>query len=157
MQKNTIPVPEKGTYKWQLFDYWSGEYRQTHATHNAYIALNFAGALDACKSKFQALVQQHRAKLADAETGARHQRAVERLQNNLSGAAVAYELPFPVTNATSARELAGVVEMRLAATYADLAGATTGSDRNDAVLAARECAVRGITWGAPTAAFPGLD
>ena len=73
------------------------------------------------------------------------------------GAAVAYELPFPVTDATSARELAGVVEMRLAATYADLAGATTGSDRNDAVLAARECAVRGITWGAPTAAFPGLD
>lgn len=73
------------------------------------------------------------------------------------GAAVAYELPFPVTDATSARELAGVVEMRLAATYADLAGASTGSDRNDAVLAARECAVRGITWGAPTAAFPGLD
>ncbi|MDZ7890479.1 MAG: hypothetical protein U5L73_01830 [Rhodoferax sp.] len=94
MQKNTIEVPEKGTYKWQLFDYWSGEYRQTHATHTAYIALNFAGALDACKSKFQALVQQHRAKLADAETGARHQRAIERLQNTLSGAAVAYESGF---------------------------------------------------------------
>jgi hypothetical protein len=73
------------------------------------------------------------------------------------GAAVAYELPFPVTDATSARELAGVVEMRLSATYADLAGATTGSARNDAVLGARECAVRGITWGASTAAFPGLD
>lgn len=73
------------------------------------------------------------------------------------GAAVAYEAPFPINDAASAKELAGLVEMRLAATYADLAGASTGSDRNDAVLAARESAVRGITWGAPTAAFPGLN
>jgi len=94
MQKNTIQVPEKGTYKWQLFDYWSDEYRQTHDGHNAYIALNFAGALEACKSKFQALVQQHRAKAADAATGARHMRAIERLQNTMSGAAVAYESGF---------------------------------------------------------------
>jgi hypothetical protein len=94
MQKNTIQVPEKGTYKWQLFDYWSGEYRQTHAGHNAYIALNFAGALDACKSKFQALVQHHRAKASDAATGARHMRAIERLENTMSGAAVAYESAF---------------------------------------------------------------
>jgi hypothetical protein len=94
MQKNMIQVPEKGTYKWQLFDYWSGEYRQTHAGHNAYIALNFAGALDACKSKFQALVQHHRAKASDAATGARHMRAIERLENTMSGAAVAYESGF---------------------------------------------------------------
>ena len=73
------------------------------------------------------------------------------------GAAVAHEPPFPINDAASARELAGLVEMRLAATYADLAGASTGSDRNNAVLAARESAVRGITWGAPTAAFPGLN
>jgi len=77
--------------------------------------------------------------------------------NEQPGAAAAYEPPFPITDAESAARLAGVVEMRLTATYADLAGASTGSDRNDAVLAARECAVRGITWGAPTAAFPGLD
>ena len=47
MHKDTIQVPEKGTYKWQLFNYWSDEFRQTHADHSAYIALNFAGALDA--------------------------------------------------------------------------------------------------------------
>lgn len=94
MQKNTIEVPEKGTYKWQLFDYWSGEFHQTHAGHNAYIALNFAGALEACKSKFQALVQQHRSKAGDAATAARHMRAIERLQNTMSGAAVAYESGF---------------------------------------------------------------
>lgn len=72
------------------------------------------------------------------------------------GAAVAYDPPFPVVDAATAGELAGLVEMRLAATYADLAGASSGSARNDAVLAARECAVRGISWGAATSAFPGL-
>ena len=51
MNKETIKVPEKGTYQWQLFDYWSDEFRHTHADHSAYIALNFAGVLDACRNK----------------------------------------------------------------------------------------------------------
>lgn len=93
MNRESIQVPEKGTYQWQLFDYWSGEYRQTHADHSAYIALNFAGALDACRNKFKALVQHHRqqATCANAE---RHQRAIARLQNTMSGAAMAYESCF---------------------------------------------------------------
>jgi hypothetical protein len=90
MHRDPIQVPEKGTYKWQLFDYWSGEFRQTHADHSAYIALNFAGALEAC----QALMQHHRAKAADATCSARHMRAIERLQNTMSGAAMAYENGF---------------------------------------------------------------
>jgi hypothetical protein len=94
MQRKLIEVPEKGTYKWQLFDYWSGEYRQTQAAHNAYIALNFAGALDACKSKFQTLMQRHSAQAQDSEKAARHMRAIERLQNTMSGAAVAFESGF---------------------------------------------------------------
>lgn len=94
MHRDTIQVPEKGTYKWQLFDYWSGEFRQTHAEHSAYIALNFAGALEACRTKFQALVQHHRAKAADASCSARHMRAIARLQNTMSGAAMAYESGF---------------------------------------------------------------
>jgi hypothetical protein len=94
MHKNTIPVPEKGTYKWQLFNYWSGEYRQTHTDHAAYIALNFAGALDSCRSKFQTLVQKHRAQAADAAKAQRHLRAISRLQGTMSGAAMAYESGF---------------------------------------------------------------
>ena len=94
MHKNTIPVPEKGTYKWQLFDYWSGEYRQTHTDHAAYIALNFAGALDSCRSKFQTLVQKHHAQTADTATAQRHLRAISRLQSTMSGAAMAYESGF---------------------------------------------------------------
>jgi hypothetical protein len=94
MQRDTIPVPEKGTYKWQLFNYWSGEFRQTHAQHSAYIALNFAGALEACRTKFQTLMQHHRSKAADAATAARHIRAIQRLENTMSGAAMAYESGF---------------------------------------------------------------
>jgi len=91
MHKDTIPVPEKGTYKWQLFNYWSDEYRQTRADHSAYIALNFAGALDLCRSKMQALVQHHRQFVCDAAVGARHSRASARLQNTMTGAALSYE------------------------------------------------------------------
>lgn len=108
MNKETIRVPEKGTYQWQLFDYWSGEYRHTHADHSAYIALNFAGVLDACRAKFQALMQHHRQHACDAKGGLRHSRAMARLQNTLSGAAMSYETCFrrgaysaPTTRSTS--------------------------------------------------------
>jgi hypothetical protein len=94
MHKDTIRVPEKGTYKWQLFSYWSDEYRQTHADHSAYIALNFAGALDACRSKLQTLLNHHRQHVGDPRVGARHHRAIERLQNTMSGAAISYESCF---------------------------------------------------------------
>jgi DNA polymerase III alpha subunit len=94
MNRDIIQVPEKGTYKWQLFNYWSDEYRQTHADHSAYIALNFAGALDACRAKMQTLLQRHR-QLADPSVAqSRHQRAIERLQNTMTGAAMAYENGF---------------------------------------------------------------
>ena len=72
MHQEAIQVPEKGTYKWQLFNYWSDEYRQTRADHSAYIALNFAGALDACRSKLQTLVQRHSQAGSNASTRARH-------------------------------------------------------------------------------------
>lgn len=97
MPKTTIQVPEKGTYQWQLFDYWSDEFRQTHADHSAYIALNFAGVLDACRNKFQTLIQYHRQHLNDAKNGIRHSRAIARLQNTMSGAAMAYESCFHQT------------------------------------------------------------
>lgn len=93
LQKSTIQVPEKGTYKWQLFNYWSDEYRQTHANHSAYIALNFAGALDVCRSKLQSLIQYHRQQAAQSACN-RHNRAIARLQNTMTGAAMAFENGF---------------------------------------------------------------
>ncbi len=94
MHRNTIQVPEKGTYKWQLFNYWSDEFRQTHNDHSAYIALNFAGALDTCRSKLQTLIQHHRQQADKSATCERHQRAIERLQNTMTGAAMAFESGF---------------------------------------------------------------
>ncbi len=91
MQKETIKVPEKGTYQWQLFDYWSDDFRHTNAEHSAYIALNFAGVLDACRSKLHTLIQHHRQHMADAKGGKCHSRAIQRLQNTMSGAAMSYE------------------------------------------------------------------
>ncbi len=94
MHRNTIQVPEKGTYKWQLFNYWSDEFRQTHNDHSAYIALNFAGALDACRNKLQSLIQHHRQQASKAVACERHHRAIARLQNTMTGAAMAFESGF---------------------------------------------------------------
>lgn len=94
MQRNSIQVPEKGTYKWQLFTYWSDEFRQTHNDHSAYIALNFAGALDACRTKLQTLIQRHRQLASKTPACARHHRAIARLQNTMTGAAIAFESGF---------------------------------------------------------------
>ena len=94
MHRDPIQVPEKGTYKWQLFNYWSGEFRQTQADHSAYIALNFAGVLESCRTKFQSLMQRHSAQAAQAPNAERHIRAIKRLQNTMSGAAMAYERNF---------------------------------------------------------------
>jgi hypothetical protein len=94
MQKTPIQVPEKGTYQGQLFDYWSDEYRQTHADHSAYIALNFAGVLDACRLKWQSLLRHHQQHAAVAHNGSLHQRAIVRLQSTMTGAAIAYESGF---------------------------------------------------------------
>ena len=94
MHKDSIQLPEKGTYKWQLFNYWSDQYRQTHKDHNAYIALNFAGALDLCRAKLHGLIQHHRQQASQASTAERHQRAIERLQKTMTGAAMAFESGF---------------------------------------------------------------
>ncbi len=70
------------------------------------------------------------------------------------GAAGGY-LTGPVESPEQARALLAGVEARLAATYADLAGQCTGSDRTESVLAACECSARAISWGGPPEAFPG--
>ena len=65
-----------------------------------------------------------------------------------------FEVPAITTDA-EARQLLADVEGRLAASYADLAADTPGGDRTDAVLAARECSVRSVSWGGAPQAFPG--
>lgn len=89
-----IKVPAKGTYKSQLFEQWSVEFRQTHADHVAYIALHLGGVLDACRSKLNELIAYHRQHARDAQKGSGHNRAIARLQNTMTGAAITYESSF---------------------------------------------------------------
>ncbi len=94
LRKDIIKVPEKGTYKWQLFKQWTDEFRQTQADHVAYIALHLAGVLEPSRTKFDKLMQHHRQQLCDSSKMQRHSRAIERLQNTMSAAAMSYESNF---------------------------------------------------------------
>jgi|GEM_PF-419946 hypothetical protein len=89
-----IKTPAKGTYKSQLFEQWSVEFQQTHADHVAYIALHLGGVLDACRSKLKELMDYHSQQARGGLASTRHGRAIERLQNTMTGAAVAYESSF---------------------------------------------------------------
>jgi len=73
---------------------------------------------------------------------------------SLPGAPGGYDVA-PPSDEQQARSLLADVESRLAATYADLAAATSGDERVNAALAACECEVRAIGWGGPPEAFPG--
>jgi hypothetical protein len=68
-----------------------------------------------------------------------------------------YVLPFPVTDAASARRLAAHLEAGCAGVFADLvAGATSATLRGFAASTLRECALRHLEWGGSPTAFPGL-
>lgn len=70
----------------------------------------------------------------------------------------AYALPFPVTDAATARQLAGVLEQRLGPLYTDLVAAGSDPDvRALAALAVVDTAVRATRLTGTTSAFPGLD
>ncbi|MEO3779983.1 ferritin-like domain-containing protein [Micromonospora sp. B11E3] len=57
-----------------------------------------------------------------------------------------YALPFPVTDRESALRLAIEVEARTAAYWRAVLPHTTGTDRNRALAALTDCAVRATRW-----------
>lgn len=106
----------------------------------------------------------------DAQEAARRDRAAhERLRGALRrhllaldadpvAARPGYTLPFTVDDDASARELAGVLEERLAGLYVDLVGSGPEPDLRE--LAAESLvanAVRRARWTGETTPFPGLD
>ncbi|MFY1619896.1 ferritin-like domain-containing protein [Micromonospora sp. WMMD736] len=99
---------------------------------------------------------------------AAHRRRRDAVVVQLSGAGgtvppdrAGYALPFPVTNRASALRLAIEVEERTAAHWRAALASTTGADRNQALAALVEYAVRATKWRKaagvtpPTVAFPG--
>lgn len=61
-------------------------------------------------------------------------------------AAAAYDLPFPVTDADAARQMAVLVEERVAAVWRATLPELTGEDRERALAALVETAVRATGW-----------
>ena len=84
---------------------------------------------------------------------AEHRRQRDRLLAVLAAAntspppvPAAYDPPYPVIDASSARRVAALVEDRLAGQWAGLAAAATGQSRRTAALVAQSCAARVVIW-----------
>ena len=88
MHQTSLKVPEQGTYKFEQFRAWRKEFQSTGLGHIAYIALNFAEVLNTGREKFKSLKAYHE---TFASVDAQHQRALDRLQNTMIGAAISYE------------------------------------------------------------------
>lgn len=72
-------------------------------------------------------------------------------------AEVSYRLPNPATNPAQLERVALEVEQRCAAVYADMVGSTAGANRQWALDALEDAAVRLLGFGGEPEPFPGLD
>jgi hypothetical protein len=92
-----------------------------------------------------------------------HMRARDQLTQLISArgatpvaAAVAYELPFPVTSADAAARLAATIEDGVARAYLVLVGLPEAGLRSFGAGQVRAAALRAQSWSGSTEAFPGL-
>lgn len=72
-------------------------------------------------------------------------------------AAAAYDPPFPVTDAASARRLAALVEDRCTGQLAALVGLLPAAQRQVIGRAAQQGAVRTVAWSGVAATWPGAS
>lgn len=90
-----------------------------------------------------------------------HSRARDRARVELAqlgadpGVPGAFELPFAVDDAESARKLGALCEDRLVNIYCVSAGEAPADQRTTFVESARECSARAVQWGQRPEAFPG--
>lgn len=73
-----------------------------------------------------------------------------------TAAAVAYQLPAPVRNASEAVALAVVLEERIATAYLGLVALSNDSIRDYGALQVQASALRAAAWRRGTVAFPGM-
>jgi hypothetical protein len=92
-----------------------------------------------------------------------HQVARDRLEAVLrslgaqpTAAAVAYQLPVPVRNASAAVALAVVLEDRIATAYLGLVALSNVSIRDFGAMQVQASAMRAAAWRGGTVAFPGM-
>jgi hypothetical protein len=92
-----------------------------------------------------------------------HQRAGNQLSAMISArggqptaAAVAYQLPFPVTSAAAAQRLAATMEDGVAQAYLAVVALPETGLRSFGAQQVRDAALRAQFWRGTTEAFPGL-
>jgi hypothetical protein len=92
-----------------------------------------------------------------------HLRAGDRLTEMISArggqpaaAAVAYQLPFPVTDAAGAQQLAATMEDGVARAYLAVVALPEAGLRGFGAQQVRAAALRAESWRGTTEAFPGL-
>jgi hypothetical protein len=102
------------------------------------------------------------AAVADADWVA-HLRAGDQLTEMISvrggqpvAAAVAYQLPFPVTSAAAAQQLAATMEDGVAQAYLAVVALAEAGLRSFGAQQVRTAALRAQSWRGTTQAFPGL-
>lgn len=71
-------------------------------------------------------------------------------------AEVSYQLPNPARTVRQLRQTALEIEQRCTAVYADVVGSTWGADRQWALEAISDAAVRQLGFGGEPQAFPGI-
>ena len=71
-------------------------------------------------------------------------------------AEVSYEVPTPAQTAEQCRRAAAEIEARCAEVYAAAVGSTARANRQWAIDALTDAAVRGLTFGTTPSAFPGV-
>ena len=69
---------------------------------------------------------------------------------------VSYDLPTPATSTEELTAAALLLEQRCSAVYADMVGSTSGANRQWALEALEDAAVRSLSFGAEPDAFPGI-
>ena len=92
-----------------------------------------------------------------------HQLARDTLEAMLTGlgatpvaASAAYQLPFTVATAATARRLAAALEEGVTRAYLGLVAVSDPNLRSFAARAMQACATRATSWSGTTQAFPGL-
>jgi hypothetical protein len=80
------------------------------------------------------------------------------LGNQINATAVAYQLPFPVTDSATAKKLAALLEVKLIPLFNAAVSATTGPVNIAAQMAAAKATARAAAWaGASTTPAPEVN
>ena len=122
------------------------------AEHAAVYGYGVAGALLSGADRARALAGWQ----AHQEARDTLQAMIVKLGATPVAASAAYELPFPVRDARSARRLAAAIEEGVTQAYLGLVAVTNETLRTFGALAMLPPADRAVAWRGSTVAFPGM-